>query len=101
MDHDGDVRRVRVKTRAHNPSDLSMRLNTLADKLRARTKDKISFYAFPHQMELIGAKPHVCSGASDGVLLPAGVVSCRAGILNLAHIGLSIKKAVALLLSLR
>src|SRR6266850_1096722 len=78
-----------------------MRLNTLADKLRSRTKDEVSFHAFPHQMELIRALPHVSAGAGDGVLLPAGVVGRRAGILNLAHIGLTIKYPQRWLLRMR
>ena len=78
-----------------------MWLNTLADKLRSRTKDEVSFHAFPRQMKLIRAEPHVCAGAGDSVLLRAGVVGCRAGILNLAHIGLSIKDPKSWLLRMR
>src|SRR6266511_900114 len=101
MDHGGDVRRLRFKARAHDPTDLSMWLNTLADKLCPRTKNEVSFQAFPHQMKLICAEPHIRAGTCDRVFLPAGVVGNRAGMLHLAHIGLTIKDSKSWLLRMR
>jgi len=44
-------------------------------------------------MKLIAIEPHIRAGAGDGVFLLFRVVSCRAGVFDLADVGLAFKQA--------
>src|SRR5260370_31177464 len=78
-----------------------MRLDTFPDELRARAQNEVSLHALPDQMKLVRAEPHVGPRARYGVFLLADIVGHRAWILDLAHVGLTVKDSKRLLVGKR
>src|SRR4030095_8046277 len=68
-----------------------MWLHALADELGSCGQDEITLHALPHKMKFVVVSPHISSRTVDGVFLLFYVVSCRAGLTDLADVALAVK----------
>src|SRR5437762_2066272 len=93
MQRCGHVRTVRIERRTNRPADLTVRLDALADEMRAGRKNEIPGHALPHEMKVIAVVPHVLARAGDHVLLPLRVIRCGARMSRAADVRLRIESA--------
>ena len=81
------VRGVRVETGTRHPADFAMLHGARAGEFRAGAQEKIPFHFFPGELKFVAAKPHIGAGAGQGIFLPGGVVTGRAGKFGGTDIG--------------
>ncbi len=81
-----DVGGFRVERLAHDPPELPMRIDALAEKRRVRAHDEVAGELPPRELELVARAPHVHAGAGDRVGLRLRIVDRRPGDRGIADV---------------
>src|ERR1041385_6870375 len=97
MQHDTDLRSIRVKTGANNPTSLSMLLDAFSNERCSSGGDEVSADVLPHKLKLVMVGPHVRSSTCDDVALLGLVVDYRAFVQRITDIRVACKNTQRLL----
>src|ERR1043166_4555952 len=93
MQHDTDLRSIRVETGANNPTSLSMLFDAFSNERCSSGSDEVSADVLPDKLKLVMVRPHVRSSTFDDIALLGLVVDHRAFVqdrkstrLNSSHV---------------